>query len=329
MSDDTLKIKRRLSTLTNSLDDLETSLTGLLSQSLPDLVIGLDTIQQAKLQVVIPYLVYDLVFVYLKTRGLDPKAHTVIAELDRVRQYFDKIKDAEDPAKRQLTIDKAAATRFIKNAIAQTNDTTRANASNTGSGPATAATTTHPHFDDESGNANANDEAHDVRVPARKITEKMLEREKYHEALREEAQLPSDGDEEHLEIIDNDGGDEEEEKDEGKGEADAAMASPLPIPDVPPSSSAAVRKRRRPSIDPFAGYGDGPDTSTRSSAAASAETDSAPSTSRSGRKLRRTRKEDVSADQALDGGNILSDGEKHQDKVEKKSKKRSRKKAVS
>lgn len=62
MSDDTLKIKRRLSTLTRSLDDLETSLTALLSQSLPDLVIGLDTIQQAKLQVVIPYLVYDLVF---------------------------------------------------------------------------------------------------------------------------------------------------------------------------------------------------------------------------------------------------------------------------
>jgi hypothetical protein len=62
MSDDTLKIKRKLSTLANSLDDLETNLTALSSQSLPGLVIGLDTIQQAKLQVVIPYLVYDLVF---------------------------------------------------------------------------------------------------------------------------------------------------------------------------------------------------------------------------------------------------------------------------
>lgn len=62
MSDDTLKIKKKLFTLTSSLDDLETSLTAVLSQSLPDLVIGLDTIQQAKLQVVIPYLVYDLVF---------------------------------------------------------------------------------------------------------------------------------------------------------------------------------------------------------------------------------------------------------------------------
>jgi exosome complex protein LRP1 len=322
MSDDTLKIRRKISTLTRSLDDLETSLTALSSQSLPDLVIGLDTIQQAKLQVVIPYLVYDLVFVYLKTRGLDPKTHTVIAELDRVRQYFDKIKDAEDPAKRQLVIDKAAATRFIKNAIAQANDTTRTNASDTGPAP---ATTTHPHIGDESGNANASDKARDVRFPT-KITEKMLDREKYHEALREEAQLASDEDGEGLEIIDNDDGNGEEEKEVGK--VNAAVASPTPIPDVPPPTSAAARKRRRPAIDPFAGYGDGPDTPARSSAAPSAETDSAPSTSRSGRKIRRTRKADVSADQALSGGNILSGGEKRQDTVEKKAKKRSKKKAV-
>ena len=65
-----------------------------------------------------------------------------------------------------------------------------------------------------------------------------------------------------------------------------------------------------------------------SSAAASAEADSAPSTLRSGRKIRKTRKEDVSADQALSGGNVVPSGEEHQEKVEKKSKKRSRKKAV-
>ncbi len=62
MSDDTLKIKRRLSALASSLDELETGLAALLSRSLPELVLGLDTIQQAKLQVVVPYLVYDLVF---------------------------------------------------------------------------------------------------------------------------------------------------------------------------------------------------------------------------------------------------------------------------
>ena len=62
MSDDTRKVRRKLATLTNSLDDLETRLASLLSQSLPELILSLDTIQQAKLQVVISYLVYDLVF---------------------------------------------------------------------------------------------------------------------------------------------------------------------------------------------------------------------------------------------------------------------------
>lgn len=62
MSNDTLKIKKQLSTLATELDELETNLAALLSQPLPELIHGLDTIQQAKLQVVIPYLVYDLVF---------------------------------------------------------------------------------------------------------------------------------------------------------------------------------------------------------------------------------------------------------------------------
>ena len=81
----------------------------------------------------------------------------------------------------------------------------------------------------------------------------MLEREKYLEALREEAQLASDEDGEDLEIIDNDDGDEQEENEEGKANAPVASPTATPIPDVPPPTSAAARKRRRPAIDPFAG----------------------------------------------------------------------------
>jgi hypothetical protein len=76
------------------------------------------------------------------------------------------------PRTGQLVIDKAAATRFIKNAIAQANDTISTNASDPGPGPSTTSHS-HTHFGDESGNGNANDKAHDVRAPA-KITEKML-----------------------------------------------------------------------------------------------------------------------------------------------------------
>lgn len=62
MSDETDKLKNKLLALGNSLDDLETQLEPLFAQTLPETVVDLDTIQQAKLQVVIPYLVYDLIF---------------------------------------------------------------------------------------------------------------------------------------------------------------------------------------------------------------------------------------------------------------------------
>ncbi|KAI9444913.1 hypothetical protein H4582DRAFT_1806483 [Lactarius indigo] len=229
MSDDALKIKKRLSTLANSLDELETGLAALLSQSLPELLLGLDTIQQAKLQVVIPYLVYDLVFVYLKTKGLDPKTHPVIAELDRVRQYFDKIKDSEDPAKRQFAIDRAAATRFIKHAIAQAKDTPPTPTSD--SGPSTRVP------------SNAEGTADTVPVPV-KVTEKMLERERYQRALREEEQEEdSDGD---LEVID--GEDEAADEDDSPGQASLAAKGKSRAP-----PETGIGKRRRPPVDPFAG----------------------------------------------------------------------------
>ncbi|KAH9929754.1 uncharacterized protein B0H18DRAFT_1084096 [Fomitopsis serialis] len=77
MDADSQRLRAKVATLNNSLHDLE-------------IFVGLDTIQQAKLQVALPYLVYDLVF-----------NHPVISELDRIRQYFDKIKNAEDPRRAQ------------------------------------------------------------------------------------------------------------------------------------------------------------------------------------------------------------------------------------
>ena len=37
--------------------------------------------------------------VYLKLRGIDPAKHDVTVELDRIKKYYAKIKDVEDPAR--------------------------------------------------------------------------------------------------------------------------------------------------------------------------------------------------------------------------------------
>ena len=58
---DTNKLRARVATLDKLLDDFDGQLDDLLAKSLPETLLGLDTIQQAKLQVTVPYLVYDLV----------------------------------------------------------------------------------------------------------------------------------------------------------------------------------------------------------------------------------------------------------------------------
>jgi exosome complex protein LRP1 len=62
MATDTTKYRSKLAKLDKSLDELESQLEPLFAQSLPESLLALDTIQQAKLQVIIPYVVYDLVF---------------------------------------------------------------------------------------------------------------------------------------------------------------------------------------------------------------------------------------------------------------------------
>ncbi|OCH95677.1 C1D-domain-containing protein [Obba rivulosa] len=228
MSTDTSKLFPKLELLDGALDDLESQLEPLLAQTLPESVLNLETIQQAKLQVALPYLVYDLVFIYLKTKGIDPKTHPVIAELDRIRQYFDKIKNAESPAKRTMTVDKGAANRFIKNAIAQVREQ-RPPGDNEGQGPS------HIRFNQDGS----------APIPV-KVTSKMIARAEY------QKQLEAVGSEEESELEVIEDADEASDgkvtkKDKGKGRAvDGDAGAP----------TGARKKRRRPQVDLWAGYGD-------------------------------------------------------------------------
>lgn len=59
---DSSKAKSRLAVLSASLDQLEDDLQPLLAQTLPETLLGLEGIQQAKALVDVVYVVYDLVF---------------------------------------------------------------------------------------------------------------------------------------------------------------------------------------------------------------------------------------------------------------------------
>ena len=52
----------KVKALSNSLDEFSDNLEQLLSRSLPETLLSLDNLQQAKLQVALPYLINDLIF---------------------------------------------------------------------------------------------------------------------------------------------------------------------------------------------------------------------------------------------------------------------------
>nr|CRX79003.1 hypothetical protein [Leucosporidium scottii] len=114
-----------LSSLSTSLTTLEESLAPLLSTPLDQLLAGpsgsegVEPLLQARLEVLTGYVVHDLIWIYCRTAGVDPNTHPVLQELLRLKSYFDKLKNAEEPVveKGRPHLDKAAATRFINAAI--------------------------------------------------------------------------------------------------------------------------------------------------------------------------------------------------------------------
>ncbi|KAL5534035.1 hypothetical protein ACEPAG_495 [Sanghuangporus baumii] len=219
------KQTNKVTALSESLRELEEKLEPLFSKPLPDTLSSLDTLQQAKLQVLLPYLINDLIFIYLKTRGIDPKTHTVVSELERVKQYFEKIKDAEQSNQKRTTeIDKAAAGRFIKHAISEAKQNI-----------STAESTSK-----EAGPSNSQGS---TSIPVR-VTEKMKEREEYLRRVAEE----SDSEDPGLDVID-DAGEEKsirmvEETTEMRKETESTRLQEVTVSESP------KKKRRRPT-DPF------------------------------------------------------------------------------
>jgi exosome complex protein LRP1 len=130
-----------------------------------------------------------------------------------------------------LSVDKAAANRFIKHAITQY----RTNLP-------TSQENEHIRFNEH--------------VPI-KVTSKMLERAEYEKKIKQEDEQDESEEEEPLKVVEDDSDEEPEEepaqasKDEGKFEArDMALGTTDDAPEEQPSRSG--KKRRQP-MDPFAG----------------------------------------------------------------------------
>ncbi|KAI5309973.1 hypothetical protein KEM55_002014 [Ascosphaera atra] len=115
---DTADLKPLLEELEDSLDDVEDVLEPLLKQALAATTQKMPVLDKAKLHVVVTYAIWSLLFNYLKLNGTNVKEHPIFKELTRVKQYFQKIEDAEKkPEQPTMKLDKEAAGRFIKHGL--------------------------------------------------------------------------------------------------------------------------------------------------------------------------------------------------------------------
>ncbi|KAF8693147.1 Sas10/Utp3/C1D family, partial [Rhizoctonia solani] len=233
--------------LVSSIDELEDVLAPLLAVPLSDLNKQLSSpLDRAKLQVWLSYVLNDLVWIQLRAKGFNPnnlgggETHDVVPELDRVKSYFAKIKEAENPAKRTLAVDGKVANRFIKHALSS------AISQENFSKP------THTRFD-ESDNVT-------VEAPAAGPSKTEVEVSNESSSSDEE---PAAGTwkakKRDREValaankVNQDSSDDEDEPMEGWEEPEM-ISSKIVSGDGPNSSNELLGRQKRPKIDPFAGY---------------------------------------------------------------------------
>ncbi|XP_078001140.1 nuclear nucleic acid-binding protein C1D-like [Glandiceps talaboti] len=75
-----------------------------------------DPLDKAKLDLVAAYAINSMFWMYLTTQGINPKDHPIKQELDRIRNYMNRVKQIVDK-KKAVRLDKGAASRFIKHAL--------------------------------------------------------------------------------------------------------------------------------------------------------------------------------------------------------------------
>ena len=133
---DALDVLPLIEQLEDNIGDLEESLQPLIGQALHDTIGKLPLVDRAKAYTLVTYAIESILFcgyflcwlpsmpkltcqAYVRLNGIDAKEHPVFRELSRVRQYFDKIKDAESKGQggKSMSIDKAVANRIVKHAL--------------------------------------------------------------------------------------------------------------------------------------------------------------------------------------------------------------------
>lgn len=108
----------QLTELNDNLEDLEELLQPITTtRTIANTATSLPVADKARLYVLTTYALESLLFSYLRLAGAEVKDHPIRQELSRVRNYVQKIKEAQEAPPPGMALDKDAAKRFINAAL--------------------------------------------------------------------------------------------------------------------------------------------------------------------------------------------------------------------
>ncbi|KAG0053228.1 hypothetical protein BGZ83_001466 [Gryganskiella cystojenkinii] len=118
-----LNHKNATNVMLDALADLDKILSPLFAtpSTLSETLAKLDIEKRSQLELMVAYAINTLAFINLKVNGTAPASHPVMKELKRIKGYTEKLKqvmDGESIKKANMEVDKDAAARFIKGALA-------------------------------------------------------------------------------------------------------------------------------------------------------------------------------------------------------------------
>jgi len=114
------QLKESIYQLEEQISNLENILNPFFQHDLKDLQSKLSPLDCAKLNTIIAYSVNTLFYMYLKTQGVSPTEHPVTEELNRVKQYIQKIRDiTEEKQGPKIRINPEASKRVVAAGVRQ------------------------------------------------------------------------------------------------------------------------------------------------------------------------------------------------------------------
>ncbi|XP_010866260.2 nuclear nucleic acid-binding protein C1D isoform X2 [Esox lucius] len=110
------EIEEQLTGFESSVGAVNNMVETIISMPRNELAQKLDPLEQAKLDLMSAYTLNSLFWMYLVTQGINPKEHGIKQELERIRTHMNRVKEITE-RKKSARLDKAAASRFLRNAL--------------------------------------------------------------------------------------------------------------------------------------------------------------------------------------------------------------------